>query len=1294
MRNSILLTLLFGGMLGPELAALEPKKATRIQVEDGLSQSTVYSIHKAIDGRIWFATGEGVSIWDGQQFEYIFRDLKSEESLPSNYTTDLLGDGKGNIFVATLGGGVSLFNQHGDFLRHLHTEIGGEEVFEVRDLEKSFDETIFAATDDGVVAIHGPRKGEEILRGEAVRRVQETSDGSLWVSTYSNGVFRITSDGGSETHFTRSAGNLDSLAVNMIFEDSRGNLWLGSEDQGLFQLNKSIDQFEPSLDLSANDIPVIHETPDGRLWFGSWNHGLYAHDPITKMTNNFAPIQGNIDSISSKTIISLAQDDFGGLWVGTYDAGVNRIRVVADSFKSYFPDRDGLIGPPSGTVWSLEEDANERLWIGTKNGLSIRESDGSFYAVDSGFDREDARAMLARDNHMLVALRGKGIVKFNLQDLSGRLILNASGDPLLQKRLIRLLIDDENGGFWAGTHDGLFHISADNIITEHFSTSSESAKKLPHDRVRLLHLLDEILWIGTSGGLSRLELSSKTLSHFSGLEWLPGDDVRAIHELETGEFLIATGSGLSKINFETGETRFFTRSDGLPSETLYSLLPDNEGKLWITSNNGLVRFDPKTETIETFSSRDGLQGNEFNFNAYASMSDGQIAVGGVNGFSLLNPGLIAVDEIAPSLSIRYEDATGAITPKKGTSVLNGKTVAVDATVYHFDEPRSNKLMWRLEPIDRTWKTSQGVKHSFERENLPPGEYVLSIKAVAPRGTESDIQTLNFVVPQNPFISLPALLGYAILIGILGYLTAQFRTRQVAIANRKLEEAVRTKTRELVSANAALEKSSVLQAEFYARAAHEIRTPLSLIQAPIKKLLRNNGLGTDVQKTLATVDRSTERLKLLTDGMIAASERREHLQEGRALVSLNAHVSPTIKLYENLASAHEAKLECEIVAGYAVVLKPEPLDTILHNLLSNAIRHSQPGAKISFKVDVVDEQLTLSMSGQGELPADAIATLLSYANSEVDEPASRGLELVGASVAEVDGTVALNEASDTIEIRIPLGTIAYEPPSATKGFLKSDRKLDRPNILIIEDDPELLEFLMGEIAPLGAVCGVANLHDASAALDTSEIELILSDIMLPDGDGIEFCDRLKSDLSTSHIPVIFLSALNDAPHHRAAMEAAGDDFIGKPFDPDTLVSKVGNRLAAHKAMRKHLALKLNVEKDSTELRERPKLSAPDQEFHDRFEAFLADSAHDPDTNLAVAAKACRVSERSLQRKLKALYGKNFQQSLTDRRMQIATELLDAGHPVKQVASACGYNNHSSFSRRFRLQFGRAPREAGQ
>ena len=286
-------------------AIADPKRAQRFHVEDGLSQSTVYAIHRGQDDRMWFATGEGISIWDGSEFEYIFRDIRNERGLPSNYISDLLGDDAGNVYVATLGGGVAVFSNDGTFLRHLNTFLAGTELYDIRDIIRAQDGTLFAATNQGVVGIEGPRSGLELFLGESGRTIEETSDGSIWAGTFVNGAFRMEPDEGEIKHFLRTKSNLDATMVNTIFEDSKGNLWLGSEDNGLFRWNEKTESFQPALNLGADDIPVVYEANDSRLWFGSWTKGLFVYHPDSEKISNFRSLAGNTDTLSSDTVVSL-----------------------------------------------------------------------------------------------------------------------------------------------------------------------------------------------------------------------------------------------------------------------------------------------------------------------------------------------------------------------------------------------------------------------------------------------------------------------------------------------------------------------------------------------------------------------------------------------------------------------------------------------------------------------------------------------------------------------------------------------------------------------------------------------------------------------------------------------------------------------------------------------------------------------------------------------------------------------------------------------------------------------------
>ncbi|MBU2359404.1 MAG: helix-turn-helix domain-containing protein, partial [Alphaproteobacteria bacterium] len=328
-----------------------------------------------------------------------------------------------------------------------------------------------------------------------------------------------------------------------------------------------------------------------------------------------------------------------------------------------------------------------------------------------------------------------------------------------------------------------------------------------------------------------------------------------------------------------------------------------------------------------------------------------------------------------------------------------------------------------------------------------------------------------------------------------------------------------------------------------------------------------------------------------------------------------------------------------------------------------------------------------------LPAAEAAALRDIESHDSTQIATRGVAIIGQSLRRLQGQIAVtSEHRTTIVVTLPVDRIQPEDDTSVADPRPATAP-DAAEILVVEDDADLRRFLQDMLTAAGPVRAVGSLAAARRAIDRNPIRLVLCDAMLPDGRAFDFAQSLKSDPTTDHITVIFLTALQDDDAMQAGQAAWADDYITKPFDPADLLQRVHLRLRAAERVRSRTEAAIGA----SDARGAVDVDAApfDQRLMHRFEAFLADNLSDPDATVAAAAEACGVSARMLQRKLDALFGQSFTDLLTARRMAQATLLLRRGdHSVAEVATACGYRNLSSFSRRFRAYYGRSPSTLAQ
>jgi ligand-binding sensor domain-containing protein/signal transduction histidine kinase/CheY-like chemotaxis protein len=1288
----LLCALLFPTILNAET----PKKAQQLTIDQGLSQSTVSSVYVASDGRIWFATGDGVSIYDGQTFEYLFRSSEGKEGLQGKYARTLFEDKDGRVWIGTLGGGISVFNHDAEFIFGLQKEQGDIPAVDIYDFAQDASGAIWVASEVGTFRLvpQGEKYAMDsvilptLLSHATARHVIVSRDNLLFIATNSEGLLRFDLKSGDLVQFKPENSSFPTKSTQVLLEERNGDIWIGSEDAGAIRFRPQDAKFDQPVALPDQNISAIVQASDGRMWFGSDENGVFAYSPIDQSLENYRFHEGQRYRLSSNSILALAEDGMGRMWIGTADGGASSVSVFPDSFETYYPDSQGLAGPVSGIIWSVEEGDQGDIWIGTKHGLShFWQKDSHFESVELGEGSKDVRAILRRGKSLLLGIRDRGLVELDTETLALTSIAGPDGRNLFDGIYIRLLLEAQDGSIWVGTHSGVYHLDASLTLLRHYAADGVSGS-LPHARTRALYETeDRTIWIGSSSGLSRFEPASDTFITYSGPNLLPDDDVRAVFQSDATTLYVGTAGGIAIINLKNGTSRFVQRQQGLPNETLYSLLPDGRGGLWATTNNGLAYFDISTEAIRVYRARDGLQGAEFNFNAYTLLSDNRIVVGGINGFSIFDPTKIGTNTLPPRLTFHsgFEDTKGKQVSGDAPVVAGDAPASLrfEFGVHHYDEAAENRLRWKIDPTDKDWNEAKGVNHVLVHESLPAGTYTLRAVGLSPSGVASEEVQYMFYIGSSPWLRWYALAGYAVITIICFIALSSLRTMQVRRRNSELETQVAEKTRELRASNLALQSAAQERASFYSRTAHEIRTPLSLIRAPLQSILTGKALSIQDRRHAELIERATQRLVQITDEMTAVSQGAAEIRGGQASVGIAAFLDPIVNLYRESAETKGVRFDTSPFPCKAVTFDPSVAETILHNLLSNAVKYTPAGGTITFSCEVQAKCLDFAIRNDGPgLPQAVLSKLKSYAVRSDLPTAQRGVELIGVSIRAAGGTLEAQAEGASIRVSLPAhssGDESKQNPASTST----------ERILVVEDDRDLREYLSELLSPLAEVQTVASLAAARRAVEGQVFHLVLCDVNLPDGSGFDFGTWMKEEVETSHIPLVFLTARTDEPSYKKGLSAWADDYLTKPFEASELLAKIRIRLRAVTRVREHLVKQLSHHTPSGD--ETPTLPPIDERFVERFQAFLKAQIGNSAASIEEAAKHCAMSKRVLQRKLDALYGRGFSNLLTTARMTHAAELLKAGMSVSEAANTCAYQSPSSFSRQFRETYGQSPRD---
>jgi signal transduction histidine kinase/ligand-binding sensor domain-containing protein len=975
----------------------QPIKFERISLEDGLSQSSVYSILQDSRGFLWFGTEDGLNKYDGYSFTIYRHDPGDPSSLSRSLIWSICEDREGVLWIGTDGGGLNRFDRvSGQFTRYwADPDGGGLSSDYVRTILEDRDGMLWIGTHGGGLNrldrtkerfdhYHHRRGDPGTLSSEFVFVIYEDREGTLWVGTDGGGLNRFDRETGTFVRYQHDPDDPHSLssdAVRAIYQDREGALWVGTDGGGLNRFDPTTERFiryrhdphDPN-SLSDDSVLAIQRDRKGTLWVGTFGGGLDMLDPRSESEPGparFVRYQNDLDdahSLSNDFIWSILEDQMGLLWVGTHGGGVNKRDPLRKPFVHYQarPNDDESLS--NNTVWAICEDQAGILWVGTNGGGLDR------------FDRSYGRVTHYRNDPDEPNSLGNDVVRAIYEDQAGMFWLglddgqvdrfDASVGSFVHYRLegsapVLVIHRDSENRLWAGTWGGglyWFDEVADQFV--HYMNGFCVARCLSVAYVRDIHEdQDGVLWLATlGGGLNRFEPAKKRFTYYvrddADLHSLSHNTVLSIHQDQAGTFWIGThGGGLNRFDAETGAFSYYREADGLINNVVYGILEDGQGRLWLSTNRGLSRFDPETETFRNYDASDGLQSNEFNAGAYFQGQSGEMFFGGINGFNAFFPEEVKDNLQAPPVVVTaFKQLTQTVrrdlaADEQLEMSYKDNFVSFEFAALDFAAPEQNQYAYLMEGLDRDW-ISAGTRRHVDYPDLKPGRYTFRVKGSNSDGVWNEEGATVHVTITPPFWATWWFRGGILLVLVAGVLVAhRLRVRSVEARNRELAILVEQRTADLrrevdqrMQAEEALRQSEMDRTVFEAVAAERSRLARDLHDAVSQTLFSAGLLAEAVPKSWERDPEEgrqlLQELRLLTQGALA--EMRTLLLELRPAALVEADLGDLVRQLAEVASAREGLPITVNVAGQGTL--PSEVHIALYRIaqeaLNNVVKHAR------------------------------------------------------------------------------------------------------------------------------------------------------------------------------------------------------------------------------------------------------------------------------------------------------------------------------------------------------------------
>lgn len=1296
-----------------------------LSIRNGLSQNTVNAILQDRKGFMWLGTKDGLNRYDGLSFRKFKHDAANPRSIGNSFITSLYEDFNGNIWVGT-DAGVYIY----------YPEKEAFEEFDCQSLEKTRIErsvSMIAGDKQGRVWIAVEAQGmfcydarQKLLRNYPLSEISSNikcftfdSGGTLWLGFYGDGLY-YSKDNLATVHPYGSPEDgkreFEGGVITKIVQGNYNCLYIGSVKEGVSELNLTSGQVRNllAIDESGESIFCRDLLPysDNELWIGT-ESGIYIYNLRTAQFIHLRASLYDSYSLSDNAIYALYKDREEGLWIGSYFGGVDYYPRQYTYFAKYYPKNiaNSLHGKRVREFCRADDGT---LWIGTEDGglnhFNPKTKEFHFFEPSAGFT--NIHGLCMDGSHLWVGTFSKGLQVIDTRTgVVLRTYTEGHTSHSLNDNSIFSICRTSAGEIYLGTLFGLLR----------YNRTQDNFDRIPELNGKFVYDIKEDsygnLWLATyANGAYCYDVSARRWKNYvfdaEDEKSLPYDKVLSVFEDSYRQIWLTTqGGGFCLFHPDTETFTRYGLKDGLPNDVVYQIVEDDDRFLWLTTNNGLVRFDPKTMEMKVFSTANGLPTNQFNYRSGFKDEAGNIYLGSINGFVAFDPRTFAENRQVPAVAItdfllfNKEVPVGETdSPLKSSITFSDKVVlTADQNSFSFriaalsyQAPRMNKLMYKLEGFDEGWLTI-GESPLVTYSNLGYGDYVFKVKASNSDGVWNEQETSLHLSILPPFyLSGWAYCFYVLFfMGCLVCVIFYFKRRNYRKQHRQMEMLEQEKEREVYHA----------KIDFFTNVAHEIRTPLTLIKGPLENIILKKEVDSETKEDLYIMKQNTERLLNLTNQLL--DFRKTEIRGFRLNFTecdVVAVLRETYLRFTSLAKQKGLDFILELPQEcFMADINQEALTKIISNLLNNGVKYASTYLRISLETD--EKVFHIRTFNDGEMIPDTMKEEIfkPFVRLDKEDEVTTGTGIglaLSRSLAELHQGSLMMEKGEEVNcfcLTLPVNqdstiTLLAENVSQVEenscGWEQeeTDTKEKKPMILVVEDNPDMLAFIRKQLTTEYSVLTAMNGIEALAVLDNHYVNLVVSDVMMPQMDGFELCKTIKSDLSYSHIPVVLLTAKTNIQSKIEGLELGADAYIEKPFSVEYLLANISSLIHNREKLRQTFAKSPFVAANTMAL------TKADEEFIWKLNDIIQANLHNPEFSMEDMADALKMSRSSFYRKIKGVLDLSPNEYLRLERLKQAAQLLKEGKSrVNEICYTVGFNSPSYFSKCFLKQFGVLPKD---
>lgn len=1340
--------LLFLGLILQVLALTASTSSIfkNLGLKEGLSNGFVNDMIIDGQGFIWAATESGLTRIAGTKCT-IFKNNNS--NIDNDGIVGLYYNKESNsIWILFKNGHIDVFDCKTQQFIHFTQKIPKKSV---ADIKGAADGGIWIAYYDGTIQHYTPKNQKfstisnkrlpNIKNG--IRSITDDGNDHLYIGLRIEGLYVYNLRTQKTKYFRHNPNDPQSLPgdnVRSIYIDHAKNIWVGTNlglglldpFTGKFKVFKHIANNPASL--AGDNIHQIIEMNDRTLWIASDIGGISVLDlnlyknPLTEELK-FSQITKENSGLSSNNNRRIIQDSFGNIWIANYSMGIDFIAKSAASINTL-----QYMGKALEEVTGLYCDHQGNLWIGRDNLMSLYQNgklmqtwNFSSYLSNSSSSiyvfEEDKKG------NIWCGTSDNGVLKFNPHTHSFTRINYA------QNLDVHALCENAQGKMWVGTEAGIFSVENDKINKE-----QELNRQMGNNPTIIYSIKEDNygqIWIGTlDRGVFVFSKQMKLIVHLTEKNLLATNSINHIIKDADGGIWMATMRGLAYVQnpLQPGAIKNYDERYGIKDSHIRAISQDKQGNIWVSMFSGIACLNIHKQRFYNYDYESGIPTSNFVEASAVTTPDGTIYFGSPGGICFFNPQQLTEPKAVSPIQIINCERVGKLSDQFASRLISpnnegiiclshdDNTFKINFTIKDFSQEGNVEYSYMMKGLDDQWYETEGDNEVTFR-NLKPGDYTFIIRAKLKNQDWEDASTAEMKVVVNPPLWLTwwAKLCYVLLImGILGYFFRSYQ-KQLLLRNSLVQEKWESKQRQQVNEE---------RLRFFTNITHELRTPLTLILGPLEDLMEDKEIAERVHHKIGCIHASAERLLNLINDIL---EFRKTQTQNRKLTVAKANLGALVReigvRFKDLNQNSRLNIRLNIQTGVPeLYFDSEVINTVINNLMSNAIKYTPEGSITLSLTMPEDNTIAIAVEDTGYgIDKDALPHICDRYYQENGNHQASG---TGIGLALVKSLATLHQAELTVESEKGRGskfTFSLKADRTYPEALHKDDNQDlataenaeeneitskeptediRPLLLIVEDNADIRLYIEESLHEDYRIIQACNGREGMEQAFSKVPDIIVSDIMMPEMDGIKMTHILKEDIRTSHIPIILLTAKTSINDQEEGYDSGADSYLTKPFSAKLLHSRIRNILSGRRRLADYIVQK-NISQFETSADEQQtsqkateekedamtcQISNLDKKFLEKLNKLIENHISTDDLDMAFMTDKMAMSHSTFYRKVKALTGMSANEYIKKAKLRHSMTLLKKGeYSIAEVAILAGFNNLGNFRESFKREFGKSPSE---